>query len=130
MHTASHPLADKVVRLNSKAADPARGIVTEDAVYHIIDWWDLLTGKSWGDSDGNFAAMHYGMRMGLTEGPWDDEVVYGHIGAFGHLVHVSELGDVLEGWRCDECLETIYSIDGVDTQHQSFCSLNPKNVTP
>jgi hypothetical protein len=28
-------------------------------------------------------------RKGL---PFDDEVVYGKLGGFGHLVHVSELG--------------------------------------
>ena len=27
----------------------------------------------------------------------DDEVVYGKVGAFGKLVHVSELGEVIDG---------------------------------
>jgi hypothetical protein len=44
-------------------------------------------------SDGNWAAMHYALRSALVEPmlPIDDEVVYGKIGAFGHIVHVSEL---------------------------------------
>jgi hypothetical protein len=59
--------------------------------YRLEDWWDKLTGGSWGDAQGNPACLLYAMR-GAAEGlPSDDEVVYGKIGALGHLIHISEL---------------------------------------
>jgi hypothetical protein len=98
MHTDNHPLAGKTVLLNDTAADNVRNIVVPGARYRIEGWWDQLTGRSWMFSDGNWAAMHYGMRSGMRDDPLpnDDEVLYGHIGAFSHLVHVSELGEVVE----------------------------------
>lgn len=97
-HTESHPLARQTVVLNEKAADAARGVVVAGEEFVIEDWWDKLTGKSWMFSDGNPAALQYAMRSGLADGaiPLDDEVVYGKIGNFGHLVHVSELGDPVD----------------------------------
>lgn len=59
--------------------------------YRVEDWWERLTGKSWMNSDGNPAAMNYAIRCGLDRLPTDDEVLYGKIGAFGHLVHVNEI---------------------------------------
>lgn len=82
MHNEVHPLAGETVQVK---------IGGEVHDYYLEDWWDHLTGKGWGTSDGNFAAMNYGMRAGQSGLPWDDEVVYGKIGAFGHLVHVSEI---------------------------------------
>ena len=90
--------AGKTVILNSTAKDPVRGIVVEGAEYRVEDWWDLLnSGKSWMFMDNNWACMHYGMRSGLAGLPTDDEVLYGHIGAYGHLVHISEIGEVVDG---------------------------------
>lgn len=57
----------------------------------VEDWWDHLTGRSWMDASGNPAAMVYGIRSGFAGLPTDDEVVYGKVGPFGHLVHTSEL---------------------------------------
>lgn len=62
--------------------------------YQVEDWWDRVYGKSWMDSNGNPAAMNYGVRAGLEDLPLNDEVLYGKIGPFGHLVHMSEIGDV------------------------------------
>ncbi len=59
--------------------------------YWIEDWWDRAAGMSWMVADGNFAAMNYGMRAGLSGLPTDNEVVYGHLGSAGHIIHVSEL---------------------------------------
>lgn len=59
--------------------------------YVVEGYWDEITGKSWMWSDGNIAAMNYGMRSGLKGLPVDDEVLYGKIGALGYLVHVSEI---------------------------------------
>jgi hypothetical protein len=65
-------------------------------MYRLEDWWDKITGKSWGDCDGNPACLLYALRTGMlpldnAAHSLDDEVVYGKIGNVGHLVHVSEL---------------------------------------
>jgi hypothetical protein len=95
-HTESHELAGKTVVLNDTASDPVQKQVEPGNLFQVEDWWDVLTGKSWTVSNGNWAAMHYGMRIATSGLPLNDEVVYGKIGAFGHLVHVSELGEVQE----------------------------------
>jgi hypothetical protein len=43
------------------------------------------------ESDGNSAAMMYGIRAGIEGLPIDDNVFYGKIGLFGYLVHEIEL---------------------------------------
>ena len=94
MHKESHPFAGQTVVLNDNVAkDVTQGLVRPGEVYRVEDWWDRVSGGSWMDATGNFAAMHYAVRssQGL---PLDDEVVYGKIGHFGHIVHVSELGSV------------------------------------
>lgn len=90
MHDTTHSLAGKTVRI--KSGDYA------GHDYRIEDWWDHLTGKGWGESDGNPACINYAIRAAMVRQPLpdDDEVVYGKIGAFGYLVHVSELGDPAE----------------------------------
>ncbi len=100
-HKEPHPLAGKTVVLNNNAFDPCRGIVEAGEEFEVIDWWDAISNNaSWTIAqNSNFAAAHYGFRLGEREKlvsplPYDDEVVYGHIGAFGHLVHTTELGGV------------------------------------
>lgn len=95
MHTQSHPLAGKTVKINDTGKDATQSAVVPGAEYRVEDYWDKVTGKSWMNSDGNPAAMQYAMRSAIAGLPLDDEVVYGKIGAFGHLVHVSELGDTV-----------------------------------
>lgn len=45
--------------------------------------------------DGNPACLTYALRSGIEDLPIDDDVLYGKVGGFGFLLHVSEL--VLEG---------------------------------
>jgi hypothetical protein len=87
MHTESHPMRgqEAVVIL---ANHPQ--ITVGPHVFRIEDWWDKLTGGSWMDAKGNPAALVYALRIGLSGLPLDNEVIYGHIGAHGHLAHVSE----------------------------------------
>lgn len=61
--------------------------------YRVEDWWDRVSGQSWRDCNGNPACMVYGYRAGMSETPIsnDDEVLYGKVGALGHLVHISEI---------------------------------------
>lgn len=112
MHDNNHPLAGKRVKLNENAKDPAHEVVPGTA-FVIEDWWDHLTGGSWMNANGNFAAMKYAMRAGMTGMDVDDEVVYGKISGLGHLVHVSELGDV---YPCEDCGRD-------DGRHDKSCPL-------
>ena len=59
--------------------------------FRVEDWWDRVSGQSWGDCNGNPACIIYGFRAGHAGIPPDDEVLYGKVGAFGSLVHISEL---------------------------------------
>lgn len=79
IHNAPHPFAGKTVRLKTG----------ED--YRLEDWWDRLGQGNWCIGRDNLACITYAIR-GLKEKlPDDDEVVYGKIGVYGHLIHVSEL---------------------------------------
>lgn len=88
-HEAAHPMAGQTVKLRTDVKHPQFDIAGQE--FRIEDWWDNLTGRSWMDATGNPAAMVYGIRSGLSNLPLDDEVVYGKVGSFGHLIHVSEL---------------------------------------
>ena len=92
MHSESHPLAGKTVRIKG-STDPVQGQVVDGAEYRVEDWWDKISGGSWMNATGNFAAMHYAARSAANGLPLDNEVVYGKIGPLGHIVHVSELSE-------------------------------------
>ena len=61
--------------------------------YRVEDWWDRVSGGSWMDAVGNPAALQYAMRSAGVL-PLDNDVVYGKIGSFGHLIHITELAEV------------------------------------
>lgn len=88
MHNEPHPLAGQTVKVKTTGHFQIGDGPHE---FRIEDWWDRLLGKSWMDCDGNPAALIYGIRSELSDLPLDDEVVYGKVGRFGHLVHVSEI---------------------------------------
>lgn len=91
VHSNPHPLAGQKVTISENVTDPAQGAVKPGAEYRIEDWWDRVSGRSWGEADGNPACIHYAMRAASNLIPPDDEVLYGKIDGFGHLVHVSEI---------------------------------------
>jgi hypothetical protein len=70
----------------------AKGIDSE--TIRVEDYWDRVTGQSWMFASGNPSALKYAVRAGVAGIPADDEVVYGKVDGFGHIVHVSELGEV------------------------------------
>lgn len=91
----THPLAGQTVILNTKGeSDPDH---LDGSEFRIEDWWVNVSenNTSWMWCDGNPACMKYGIRSGIDALPTDDEVVYGKVGSFGHLIHVSELGEVV-----------------------------------
>lgn len=91
MHKESSPLAGTTVRIKEGVQDPSQQMVVGGAEYEVEDYWDVLTGGSWGNATGNPAALQYAIRAAVNMLPWDDEVLYGKIGGLGHLVHVSEI---------------------------------------
>lgn len=97
MHSETHPRAGQTVKLNVASSLTAEKLTAELAGQEFVieDWWDHLTGGSWMDAVGNPAALKYALRSGALFLPLDNEVVYGHVGPFGHLVHASELGEVV-----------------------------------
>ena len=95
MKRKRHPLAGKMVVLNSKSVTSPNGQPINGAKFRIEDWCINVAGISWMDANGNPAALIYAIRSGFDGLPTDDEVVYGKIGNFGHLIHESELGEVV-----------------------------------
>lgn len=66
--------------------------------FNAEGWWSSVSGKSWKHSaaEGNPAAIIYQVRVRVCGLPDDENVVYGKIGSFGHLVHHSEIEVVEE----------------------------------
>lgn len=95
MHSEKSPLAGKTVRIK---AHVTHAQVTDfgGSAYRVEDWQDRVMGKSWMFCDGNPACLVYAMRTGMSKHrvPTDDEVLYGKVGSFGHLLHISEIEEV------------------------------------
>jgi len=86
-----HELAGKTVRLNCASdSDKLNG-----QEFVVEDYWENIAGRSWMFCDGNPACMKYAIRSAFAGLPTDNNVVYGKVGGFGHIVHVSELGPVI-----------------------------------
>lgn len=84
IHSAESPYKGETVIVQFKGTDELNEFVVED-------YWDRVTGDSWMWAEGNPAALNYAMRVYQAGLPLDDEVLYGKVGAFGYLVHVSEV---------------------------------------
>ena len=90
IHSEPHPMAHKTVKIKDGVTHPqVQNFGGAD--FRLEDWWDRVGGGSWMDATGNPAALVYAMRSGFAGLPVDNNVVYGKVGAFGHIVHVSEL---------------------------------------
>lgn len=109
-----HLLAGRTVRLKLKTEviDALKvghlcRIETGD-LYRIEDWWQNVSGKSWmlGLCNDNPACLIYSMRVVVAGLPYNDEVVYGKIGSYGHLIHISELGEIVDEKKCKVNSET------------------------
>jgi hypothetical protein len=86
-----HPLAGQTVILKCKE-DPDK---LNGKEFVIEDWWMNVSGKSWMFAAGNPACLKYAIRSAIAELPINNKVIYGKIGSFGHLIHESELGEVV-----------------------------------
>lgn len=85
IHKEPSPLAGQAVKIKSDA------LHLGGQEYRVEDWWDRVGGDSWMNGTGIPACHQYAARGGMSSVPCDDEVLYGKIGALGHLVHVSEI---------------------------------------
>lgn len=91
MHSKSSPLAGKTVKIKPDARHP-QDIHFGGSDFRVEDWWDKVSGSSWrNQASTNPACVIYMMRRSTEYLPDDDEVLYGHIGDFGYLVHLSEI---------------------------------------
>ena len=88
VHEEKSALAGKIVKIKEDAVHPTV-FPFGGSAFHVEDWWDRVYGMSWKNSTDNVACYVYALRNKIL--PQDDEVLYGKIGPFGHLVHMSEL---------------------------------------
>jgi len=91
IHPEPHLLAGKTVLVPSKNFELEIKGRAPTLDFVVEDWWDRVSGYSWKRGNGNFACSNYYARQTILHLPYDDEVIYGKIGAFGYLAHVSEL---------------------------------------
>jgi len=88
LHRESSKYAGKTLKIKADVVHPQIPDFG-GSEFRVEDWWDKVTGGSWMNAIGNPAALIYAARSVNT--PIDDEVLYGKVGPFGHLVHISEL---------------------------------------
>ena len=84
-------LAGKTVTLKNDIHDPYNGHIPAGTEYRVEGYWDDITGGSWMYADGNPACLNYAIRSVSANLPLDDNVLYGKIGAFGFLIHTTEV---------------------------------------
>lgn len=90
IHRQPHPLAGRRVRIRADVKHPQYPTFG-GSEFSVEDWWDRLDGRSWMFCDGNPACLVYAVRSAAADLPTDDEVVYGKVGGYGSLLHVSEI---------------------------------------
>ncbi len=92
LHTKQSELAGKTVKIKPDVQHFQQSDFG-GSDFIVEDWWDRISGESWRNCNGNPACMVYGMRTGMSASliPNNDEVLYGKVGPFGHLVHITEI---------------------------------------
>ena len=94
-------LKGKTVKIKNKAGLEINGQNLAGQDFVIEDLWKNMTGSSYKEGvPGNPACMLYHYRTQDLDLPDDDMVVYGKVGMFGHLLHITELE--IEGGDIDE----------------------------
>jgi hypothetical protein len=88
IHGQAFEGAGKTYELNAK------GIDVDGKKIRVEDYWDRVFGESWMFANGVPAAIAFAVRSAVAGLPIDDDVVYGKVDGIGHIVHVSELGEI------------------------------------
>lgn len=89
-HKHQHSLAGKTVKIKSNV------FLHGGKDFEVRDWWDRCSGYSWRYGIGTIPVCStYATRafMSLNPRMFNEEVVYGKIGSFMYIFHVSELED-------------------------------------
>lgn len=85
----------KLVKIKDWVLDEDNGQRLAGKDFLVEGYWkDLNNGISWQDTSlSNFAIKLYALRLLKYKGkiPSDDNVIYGKVGMFGHLLHESEI---------------------------------------
>ena len=84
----------KIVKIKPDTPNEPNGQMLADQDFIIEDYWINLTGESWLDTNlGNPAVYMYALRYGTlhSDDKDVDDVVYGKVDGYGHLLHISEL---------------------------------------
>lgn len=91
--------AGKILKIKKGTGYSSMGELLDGKEIIVEDYWMNINGRSWKNTHGSPAVLEYCVRAlnKRTLLPMDDEVVYGKVGYYGHLLHVSEL--VLPGER-------------------------------
>lgn len=84
VHNTPHELAGKKVRLK------------DGAEFVIEDWADRVYGHSIWMANGNPAALEYAVHRAANHLPIDEQTVYGKVGFFGYIRHISEIDCEIE----------------------------------
>lgn len=117
IHVTPHPKVGQTVTIKSSDSK------YDGEQFVIEDWWDRLRQGSWSDGIRNPACLQYAVRASLHNLPGDDEVIYGKIGCFGHLIHDSEIAEDEEeidsqpgedNWEDDDIEDRIADPDEYD----------------
>jgi predicted ATP-dependent serine protease len=87
-----HPLAGKRVRIKTKCDDLDH---LNGKIMEVEDLWINVAGKSWMVCNGNPACLKFAIRSAFCDLPTDNNVLYGKVGLLGHLVHESEVEEVI-----------------------------------
>ena len=93
IHNEASVLAGQTVVLKENIGSAAMIGRLGGAAFRVEDFWDRISGQSWMDATGNPACLVYAVRSATTAHPTptDNEVLYGKVGSFSVLVHVSEI---------------------------------------
>lgn len=89
-----HPLAGKTVRLKQEIP-PFMNAKASGAIFRVEDWACNVLGRSLWLADGNTVALEYAIRTATTS-KIDENGVYGKVGIYAHIVHDSEIEEVIE----------------------------------
>lgn len=84
----------KKVKIKDWVVDEPNGQKLAGQEFLIEGYWsDINNGISWRDTDSNIAVYMYKNRITYSRFiiPRDDSVVYGKVGLYGHLLHITEL---------------------------------------
>lgn len=91
MHTQSSEFAGKNVKIKSKSDNP----LFDGQIMQVQDWWDIVHKTPWALSNGSVACLCYAVRTAGQESLTNDDVLVGMVNGYEHLVHISEVAEVI-----------------------------------